>query len=75
LEYKANNPIKYGNNVVLNFWVDDLNQEYERIRGIKIGRVSEILFINVASPYYCFMLQDPDGNQIEITGKWSPDSE
>lgn len=75
LEYKANHSITYGNNVVLNFWVDDLNQEYERIRERKIGRVSEILYINVASPYYCFMLDDPDGNPIEITGKWSSSSE
>jgi lactoylglutathione lyase len=34
--------------------------------------VTEILFINVASPYYFFMLEDPDGNHIEITGPWHP---
>ena len=70
LDYKASTPIIYGNNVVLNFWVEDLNQEYERVKGLNIGRVSDILFINVAAPYYCFMLDDPDGNQIEITGQW-----
>lgn len=69
LEYKAT-PIQYGNNFVLNFWVEDLNAEYERVKTLNIGTVSEILFINVAMPYYCFMVVDPDGNQIEITGTW-----
>lgn len=71
LDYKEN-PIQYGNNFVLNFWVEDLNAEYERVKALNIGEVSEILLINVASfPYYCFMLYDPDGNQIEVTGKWN----
>ena len=69
LDYKAI-PIRYGNNFVLNFWVEDLNAEYERVKALNIGEVSEILLINVAMPYYCFMLYDPDGNQIEITGNW-----
>ena len=71
LDYKKT-PTTYGNNFVLNFWVEDLNAEYERIKSINIGEVSEILLINVAaSPYFCFMLYDPDGNQIEVTGNWS----
>ena len=66
-------PVKYGNNFVFNFWVENLNAEYERVRALKIGEVSDILLINVAAePYYCFMLFDPDGNQIEITGNWKP---
>ena len=73
LAYKEQTRIKYGNNFVLNFWVDDLNQEYARIKEFGIGEVSDILFINVASPYYCFMLEDPDGNQIEITGNYTVD--
>ncbi|MFP4344841.1 MAG: VOC family protein [Anaerolineales bacterium] len=72
LEYRADHPVTYGNNVVLNFWVPDLNEEYERVKALGIGEVSEILFINVASPYYFFMLEDPDGNQLEITGTWNP---
>ena len=70
LDYKANTAIRYGNNFVLNFWVEDLNAEYERVKKLNISEVSEILFINIAAPYYCFMLEDPDGNVIEITGKY-----
>ncbi len=70
LEYTANMKIRYGNNFVLNFYIDDLNKEYERVKNLNIGDVSEIFFINVKFPYYCFMLEDPDGNQIEITGKY-----
>lgn len=71
LEYKQRTPIKYGNNFVLNFWVDDLNREYTRVKTLNIGEVSDIYLINVTAPYYCFMLEDPDGNQIEITGKYN----
>ena len=69
LAYK-NLPINYGNNFVLNFWVEDLNAEYERMKALNIGEMSEILLINLIQPYYCFMLYDPDGNQIEVTGNW-----
>lgn len=68
--YKKNTKIKYGNNMVLNFYVDDLNSEYQRIKELKIGRVSDMMYLNVASPYYLFVLEDPDGNQIEITGNY-----
>jgi len=70
LSYIKNNPTKYGNNVVLNFNVSDLNTEYERVRALNIGEVSEIMYINITSPYYCFMIEDPDGNLIEIAGKF-----
>ena len=70
LEYKKI-PVRYGNNMVLNFWVEDLDYEYQRIIDLNIGKVSEILFINVVAPYYCFILNDPDENTIEITGKYS----
>ena len=71
LSYRKNEKIKYGNNVVLNFWIDDLNAEYERLKDLNISELSKIMYINVASPYYFFMLEDPDGNKIEITGNYS----
>lgn len=70
LLYKRNNKTNYGNNVILNYNVPDLNDEYERIKSLKIGSVSEILYINIVQPYYCFMLEDPDGNILEITGPY-----
>ncbi|MCL1830618.1 MAG: VOC family protein [Oscillospiraceae bacterium] len=66
-------PTRYGNNVVLNFSVEDLKNEYERIKLLAIGEQSDYIYINVAAPYWCFWLRDPDGNCIEVTGNYSPD--
>ncbi|GGG14550.1 hypothetical protein GCM10010912_68770 [Paenibacillus albidus] len=71
LLFKQNNKINYGNNVILNFNVPDLKNEYERIKSLNIGRLTEILYINIVQPYYCFMLEDPDGNMLEITGPYN----
>ncbi len=60
--------ITYGNNMVLNFWIEDLKKEYDRVKKINIGTVSEIMYLNISSPYYMFIVEDPDGNTIEITG-------
>jgi lactoylglutathione lyase len=66
-----NNKIQYGNNMVLNFYIDNLNEEYKRIKELNIGKMTEIMYINISSPYYHFLLEDPDGNTIEITGNYS----
>lgn len=70
LKHKRENITRYGNNVILNFNVADLNAEYERVKSLELGTVTEIFFINIVCPYYCFMLEDPDGNLIEITGDY-----
>ncbi|WBW95853.1 VOC family protein [Oceanirhabdus sp. W0125-5] len=67
--------ITYGNNFVLNFYVDDLNEEYERLKNLNIGQVSPIMYLNVAAPYYLFTIEDPDGNQLEITGNYNGEIE
>ena len=64
--------INYGNNVVLNFTVNDLAAEYERVKSLNIGKVSEIMYVNIAMPYWFFWLKDPDGNCLEITGEYKP---
>lgn len=61
---------KKNNIVILNFEVDDLKREYERITSLKIGKVSEIMYVNVHRPYYYFNVIDPDGNVLEITGNY-----
>ncbi len=58
---------KKNNVVVLNFVVEDLEAEYERIKALDIGKVSELMFIGVNVPYWYFTVTDPDGNTIEIT--------
>ena len=58
---------KKNNVVVLNFVVEDLQAEYDRITKLGIGEVSEIMYIGVNVPYWYFNVTDPDGNIIEIT--------
>ncbi|MBD5452650.1 MAG: VOC family protein [Lachnospiraceae bacterium] len=58
------------NLVVFNFEVDDLKNEYERVKALNIGEVSELMYVNVHMPYWYFNVIDPDGNTLEITGKY-----
>jgi lactoylglutathione lyase len=55
---------------VLNFWINDLSAEHERVKSLNIGRVTEIQ--NAHTNYYFFNVYDPDGNVIEITGFFEP---
>lgn len=71
LNYFKERKISYGNNFVLNFWIEDLNKEFKRLEALNIGKMSEIMYVNIASPYYFFTVLDPDGNTIEITGKYT----
>ena len=58
---------------VLNFWVEDLKIEYERIRNLGLSnKLTPLKYVNNVVPYYYFQLDDPDGNVIEITGEYSP---
>lgn len=58
------------NLVVFNFDVDDLKSEYERLKGLDIGEVSELMYVNVHMPYWYFNIIDPDGNTLEIARKY-----
>lgn len=51
---------------VMNFWIEDLQSEHERIKSLKIGEVTDIKHAHTS--YYYFHLKDPDNNVIEITG-------
>ena len=57
--------------VFINLGVDDLKKEYDRIVSLDIvEELSSIRFIEYVSPYWYFTLSDPDGNPIEITGRY-----
>lgn len=59
-----NSPYKF----VQNYWVEDLLTEYERVKKLNIGKVTEI---REAYPTYSyFHLTDPDNNIIEVTGSY-----
>lgn len=51
---------------VLNFWVEDLEKEYNRLRQLNIGEITEIR--KVHDGYYYFHIFDPDNNVCEVTG-------
>lgn len=51
---------------VQNYWVEDLGMEWERVKALNIGEVTEIL--EAYPTYNYFHLSDPDNNVIEVTG-------
>ena len=72
LEQIANLP--NSRKVVLNFWDEDLRQEYMRVKKLNISDdLTKIKYVCNVCPYYYFQLTDPDGNVIEITGDYIPE--
>ena len=60
---------KSANNIItLNFYSNHLKNDYERIKALKIGEVSDIMYVNITEPYYYFNIYDPERNVIEICG-------
>ncbi len=58
---------------VLNFWVEDLRREHDRIKELKISdTITNIKYVFNVTPYYYFQLTDPDDNVIEVTGAYTP---
>lgn len=68
--FRKEDDCKKNNIVIFNFEVENLKSEYERIKALNIGEVSEIMYVNVHMPYYYFNVIDPDGNILEITGNY-----
>lgn len=55
------------NNIItLNFYTENLNEEYNRIKNLNICKMSKIMYVNITEPYYYFNILDPEGNTIEI---------
>jgi lactoylglutathione lyase len=52
---------------VLTFWVEDLEREYERLRNLSIGKMTDIFKVHAG--YYYFHIFDADDNVVEITGR------
>lgn len=70
-EFNSDTGEKKNNTVVFNFYTNDLKAEYERLKKLNIGEVSELMYVNVFMPYWYFNITDPDGNVIEITGDYN----
>ena len=57
-----------------NFSADDLRASHARITALGLADdLSKIQYFCYVAPYYFFTLTDPDGNMIEITGKYTPE--
>ena len=57
-----------------NFCVEDLRASHERIKQLNIAEdLSKVNYFFYVSPYYSFTLHDPDGNTIEVTGRYTPE--
>lgn len=69
-DFYKDKDVRKNNLVVFNFVVDDLKGEYERLKKANIGEISELMYVNVHMPYWYFNIIDPDGNTLEITGKY-----
>ena len=55
------------NNIItLNFYTENLKEEYAKIKKLNIGKISEIMYVNIVEPYYYFNIIDPEGNVLEI---------
>lgn len=57
---------KKNNIITLNFYAENLNEEYNRIKKLNICEMSEIMYVNITEPYYYFNIFDTEGNTIEI---------
>lgn len=67
-DFKMEQDRKVNNIITLNFYTEDLNTEYSRIKELNIGEISEIMYVNITEPYYYFTIKDPEGNLLEICG-------
>ena len=68
-DFNKEQNIKMNNIITLNFYTEDLNTEYSRIKALNIGAISEIMYVNITEPYYYFTIKDPEGNLLEICGE------
>lgn len=59
------------NSIILNFYTDNLEEEYKRIKKLNMCKVSDIMYVNITEPYYYFNVYDPEGNTIEICGNYN----
>lgn len=65
-DFNSKKSDKKNNIVTFNFYTENLKDEYERIKKLKICDVSEVMYVNIVEPYYYFNISDPDGNLLEI---------
>jgi predicted enzyme related to lactoylglutathione lyase len=58
--------LRIGNNVVVVFSSDDIDEDHKRVKSLGATGITEILEINLAAPYRFFQFKDTEGNIIEV---------
>ena len=46
-DFNKEQNIKMNNIITLNFYTEDLNTEYSRIKALNIGEISDIMYVNI----------------------------
>lgn len=69
--FKQNEKELFNNIITLNFYTNNLKEEYTRIKALNICKISDIMYVNITEPYYYFNIYDPEGNTIEICGDYN----
>lgn len=68
--FDKSNKMLINNVMTLNFYSDNLKEDYNRIKKLNICEISDIMYVNITEPYYYFNIYDPAGNTIEICGNY-----
>jgi predicted enzyme related to lactoylglutathione lyase len=58
--------IQMGNNVVVVFTSDDIDVDYERVKALGAIGLTDVVEINLVTPYRFFQFQDTEGNIVEV---------
>jgi predicted enzyme related to lactoylglutathione lyase len=58
--------LRIGNNVVVVFSSDDVDGDHKRVQSLGATGITEVLEINLVTPYRFFQCRDPEGNIIEV---------
>lgn len=58
--------LRIGNNVIVAFSSDDVDEDYERVKSLGATGITEIVQVNLMAPYRFFQFQDTEGNIVEV---------
>jgi predicted enzyme related to lactoylglutathione lyase len=58
--------VRMGNNVVVVFTSDDIDVDYERVKSLGVTGITDVVEINLVTPYRFFQFQDTEGNIVEV---------
>lgn len=57
---------RVGNNSMLTFYTNDIEEEHSRVRSLGPGFITDIFTIDTVEPFRFFQFEDTEGNLIEV---------